>query len=127
MGTPSGDIQDSDQPKFFRQRRYFYYLSGIDLPDCVVTYNIQRDHLLAFILPQYTGRTVIYNGLNPSREEILAKYDFDHVTYLDSLTGYISHFANREDGSKQPSDLIDIRAKRSCGWSPYDMLCNILP
>ena len=85
-------------PVLFRQRRYFYYLTGIDLPDCVVTYDILRDQLRLWVPPERTGRDVIYNGFTPSPEEIYAKYDFDHVGRHGSLDGYLTHFAYRESG-----------------------------
>ena len=98
MGRPSKEYEDSDQPVLFRQRRYFYYLTGIDLPDCTVTYNIQRDQLRLWIPPERTGRDVIYNGFTPSPEEIYTRYDFDHVHRRGSLDGYLAHFAYRETG-----------------------------
>lgn len=98
-GQPSYEYEDSDQPEFFRQRRYFYYLSGINFPDAVVTYNIQRDRLIAFIPPQNTGTNVIYNGFNPTRQEVEARSDFDQVALTNSLGDYLKHFAHREYGS----------------------------
>ena len=98
VGRPSKNYEDSDQPVFFRQRRYFYYLTGIDLPDCTVTYDIRRDQLRLWIPPERIGRDVIYNGFTPSPDEIYAKYDFDHVNRHGSLDGYLAHFAYRETG-----------------------------
>ncbi|KAG0646884.1 Aminoacylproline aminopeptidase [Hyphodiscus hymeniophilus] len=98
VGLPSKLYEDSDMPVIFRQRRYFYYLTGIDLPDCTVTYNIQRDQLRLWIPAERTGRDVIYNGFTPSPDDIYAKYDFDHVGRHGSLDGYIAHFAHRESG-----------------------------
>ena len=40
---------DSDQPETFRQLRYFYYLSGVDEPDCAVTYDIAKGKLTLYI------------------------------------------------------------------------------
>ncbi len=98
VGRPSKLYEDSDQPVAFRQRRYFYYLTGLDFPDCTVTYNIQGDQLRLWIPPDRTGRSVIYNGPTPSPEEIHANYDFDHVNRVGSLGGYLAHFAYRESG-----------------------------
>ena len=54
--------EDSDIPMHWRQRRYFYYLSGINFSDCVVTYDIHRDSLYAWIPAPNTGSSVIFNG-----------------------------------------------------------------
>ena len=37
-------VEDDDQAKYFRQRRYFFYLSGCKLPDSYLTYSIPDDH-----------------------------------------------------------------------------------
>ncbi|CZT51709.1 related to Probable Xaa-Pro aminopeptidase SS1G_06948 [Rhynchosporium secalis] len=95
-GTPSQEYEDSDEPVAFRQRRYFYYLSGLGNPDCIVTFDISRDQLCAWIPPTASGRSVIYNGSTPSREEIKAKYDFNHVDYIDRLDDYIKTFVHIE-------------------------------
>ncbi|CZR54291.1 probable Xaa-Pro aminopeptidase SS1G_06948 [Phialocephala subalpina] len=99
-GFPYLEYEDSDQQVFFRQRRYFYYLSGLDLPDCAVTYDIKTDRLVAFIPPPRIGRSIIYNGQNPSREEIKAIFDFDDVELLTNLDGYLANFAHHEPSSK---------------------------
>lgn len=82
----------------FRQGRYFYYLTGLDLPDCVVTYNIEQDRLALFIQPPKTGRSVIYDGTTPSAKEILEKHEFDSVSLIATLPTYVNHFAHREKG-----------------------------
>ena len=112
-GLPSKLYEDSDQMEIFRQRRYFYYLSGMNLPDCVVTYNIQEDKLTAFIPPLNLGRNVIYVGQNPTPEEIKSKYDFDEVALTSSLTEFLNRFAHKEFGkiyvlhrSQAPASLI---------------------
>lgn len=99
-GFPYVEWEDSDQQVFFRQRRYFYYLSGLNIPDCAVTYDIKNDSLCAFIPPPRVGRSIIYNGQNPSVEEIKANYDFDDVQLLTSLDGYLANFVHHDPNSK---------------------------
>ncbi len=60
-GQPSRIREDSDLPVPFRQRRYFYYLSGVDEPDCALTYDIETE-FLALYLPPIDPRTYIWNG-----------------------------------------------------------------
>ena len=117
--------EDSDQPVYFRQRRYFYYLTGIDFPDCTVTYNIQRDQLRLWIPPERTGRDVIYNGSTPTPGDILAKYDFDHVNRYGSLEGYLAHFAYRETGDifvlhEDMKPKLPNRLNETTVWSYID-------
>jgi Xaa-Pro dipeptidase len=97
-GMQSLEYEDSDQPVHFRQRRYFYYLSGVNSPDYTITYHIQRDQLCIWIPPATTGRKVIYNGSTPTPEEIYDKYDFDLVERISRLDQYLAHFAYKEAG-----------------------------
>jgi Xaa-Pro dipeptidase len=99
-GLPFLDYEDSDQPVAFRQRRYFYYLSGLEFPGCAVTYDIGRDQLSAFIPPANYGSSVIFNGSNPTREEIKAKYDFNDVQRITNLAYCLASFIRSDPVSK---------------------------
>lgn len=87
-GQPTADIPDSDQPVPFRQRRYFYYLSGADFEDCSLLYDVGTDYLTLFI-PSADPRDVVWLGPVPSIEECESKYDVDHVCHLQYLKGCI--------------------------------------
>jgi Xaa-Pro dipeptidase len=65
-----------------------------------VTYDIKKDTLDAWIPPPRSGSTVIYNGSNPTREEIKAKYDFDKVHLTTSLAGYLRKYIQRHQPRK---------------------------
>lgn len=99
-GIPALEYEDSDQPIAFRQRRYFYYLSGLDFPGCAITYDIGLDKLNAFIPPANYGSSVIFNGSNPTREEIKAKYDFDDVQRITNLAYSLASFIKKDAASK---------------------------
>lgn len=99
-GLQERSYEDSDMPVHWRQRRYFYYMSGIDFPGCTVTYDIHRDSLYAWIPPPTTGSSVIFNGSAPTIKEVKAKYDFDDVQYTTTLGDYLIKFAHYNPGSK---------------------------
>ena len=67
---------DQEQP--FRQDRSFFYLTGCDLPDCQVTYDVDKDRSTLFI-PPVVDDEVIWSGLPLSPQEALEKYDVDEV------------------------------------------------
>ncbi|KAJ5042795.1 uncharacterized protein L3040_004188 [Drepanopeziza brunnea f. sp. 'multigermtubi'] len=96
-GTPSKEYEDSDEAVHFRQRRYFYYLSGLTIPDCIVTFDVGRNDLRAWIPPTSSGFRVIYNGSSPSREEVNENSDFDHVDYNNRLDEYVKSFIHHEE------------------------------
>lgn len=60
------------------QRRYFYYLSGCELADSYLTYDITADKLTLFI-PPIDPESVIWSGLPVSVDEALLLYDVDDV------------------------------------------------
>ncbi|KAI1434370.1 peptidase M24, structural domain-containing protein [Xylaria sp. CBS 124048] len=71
-------LEDSDEPVPFRQRRPFMYLTGVDMPDCALIYDIATARSTLFI-PPVNPEDVMWSGLPLSTEEALAKYDVDVV------------------------------------------------
>lgn len=61
---------DQEQP--FRQDRSFFYLTGCELPDCRVVYDVESDKSTLFI-PPVVDDEVIWSGLPLSTEEALHK------------------------------------------------------
>ncbi|KAI9655156.1 MAG: hypothetical protein M1821_005639 [Bathelium mastoideum] len=77
-------LEDSDQAQPFRQRRYFYYLSGVDEPDCHLTYDIARDELILYV-PEITPKKVVWSGRGSNVTEALERYDIDNAFYAPDL------------------------------------------
>jgi Xaa-Pro dipeptidase len=75
-------------------------LSGIDFPGCIVTYDIRRDSLYAWIPLPNTGISVIFNGSRPTIKEVKAEYDFDDVRYITNIGDYLTKFAHYNPGEK---------------------------
>ncbi|MCJ1420289.1 hypothetical protein MMC32_006646 [Xylographa parallela] len=97
-------IEDNDEPVPFRQRRYFFYLSGCNLPDSCLTYDIHTQHLTLFI-PPIDPDSVIWSGLPVSPAQALQLYDVDDVRLTSDInTVLASHDAGAD------------RA-RSCAWA----------
>ncbi len=96
-GTPTVFLEDSDQSRPFRQRRYFYYLSGVDEPDCHLIYDIDRDILTLFI-PTFDVHKVVWAGRGSDRIEALHKYDVDQVKWVTSLQSTILHTLKKTKG-----------------------------
>lgn len=104
LGIPAGLIYlagqatvnwaDSDQPRPFRQKRYFYYLSGSDDPDCYLTYDIKRDFLTLYV-PDFDLHRAIWNGPTVSKHEAEQKYDVDRVHYHASLQPDLEKWAKK--------------------------------
>ncbi|KAJ6031889.1 hypothetical protein N7540_002621 [Penicillium herquei] len=83
-GQPNILLRDSDQERPFRQRRYFYYLSGVEEPDCAVTYDISLDRLTLFV-PDFDLHRAIWMGPTLDRDNAQDRYDVDRVLYKSSL------------------------------------------
>ena len=76
-----------------RQRRPFYYLSGCELADSYLTYNIHADTLTLFI-PPIEPNSVIWAGLPVTPEEALRQYDVDNVLPSSELNAHLASFAH---------------------------------
>ena len=68
LGQYDFNVEDSDQPKTWHQRRYFYYCSGVDVPNCCLTYDIQGEELVLYI-PDIEWDKVVWQGRGPTIKE----------------------------------------------------------
>ncbi|KAJ5879886.1 hypothetical protein N7455_003351 [Penicillium solitum] len=116
-GQPTINLRDSDQSRPFRQRRYFYYLSGVDEPDCSLTYDIGQD-LLTLYVPDFDLHRAIWMGPTLSREDAQDKYDVDHVRYRASLKYELQVWL---DERKQGSGLYLIHDSEKPEHLPKDL------
>lgn len=76
--------QYCDQTKPIRQNRYFFYLSGCEIPGSHVLYDSQKDRLTLF-LPNIDYDDVMWSGLPLLDSQALVKYDVDEVLYVNDL------------------------------------------
>ncbi|KAH7120782.1 putative Xaa-Pro aminopeptidase [Dendryphion nanum] len=82
-------LEDNDSEAPFRQRRYFYYLSGCELPDSYLTYDFESEKLTLFI-PPVVPEEVIWSGLPMSVEEAKEKYDVDEVFTTSDVNSFLT-------------------------------------
>ncbi|KAF5004787.1 hypothetical protein FDECE_8726 [Fusarium decemcellulare] len=83
-------LEDNDEPEPFRQRRFFYYLTGCNVADCYFIYDIQSSKSILFI-PPIDPDSVIWSGLPLSIDEALQKYDVDEVKLTTELNATLAH------------------------------------
>ncbi|KAH8698838.1 putative Xaa-Pro aminopeptidase [Talaromyces proteolyticus] len=95
IGKPTVLFDDSDQAEAFRQRRYFYYLSGVNSPDCHLTYDIHTD-LLTLYVPDFDLRRAVWMGPTLTVEEALESYDIDEARYVSSLESDIDSWLRHQ-------------------------------
>ncbi|KAF2120003.1 peptidase M24, structural domain-containing protein [Lophiotrema nucula] len=96
-GEPKRNNEDSDMPAPFRQRRYFYYLSGVNEPNCHLVYIINTNTLALFI-PRIDPARVVYEGSGSTPAEALDKYDIDQVYYADELEDFVLEWSKYYKG-----------------------------
>lgn len=75
-----------------RQRRYFYYLTGCDLPDCHFTYDIASGESTLFI-PPVDAESVVWSGLPLSTAEALEQYDVHHAALTTDVNSTLAQLA----------------------------------
>jgi Xaa-Pro dipeptidase len=119
LGRQSTSLEDSDQPEPFRQRRYFYYLSGVDFGDCLVTYDIGKDDLRLFI-PAANEAEVIWLGPTPSIKECEEKYDVDRVDVTVNINTYIMEWLSQ---TQNPTiyELHENQTPRMMAFGPHGL------
>ncbi|ODV88857.1 hypothetical protein CANCADRAFT_28801 [Tortispora caseinolytica NRRL Y-17796] len=81
-----------DQTRPFRQNRSFYYLTGCDLPDCYVTFDLAQEKLVLY-LPPIDDDDVMWSGMPLLPEEAMKKYDIDSCVYESDLESVLSSAA----------------------------------
>ncbi|KAK9478201.1 peptidase M24, structural domain-containing protein [Lipomyces japonicus] len=84
----------SDQAQPFRQNRNFYYLTGCDLPDAYVLYDVELDRLVLF-LPPVDKEDVMWSGEPITITEAKEEYDVDEVLYADVIKSELQAIPNR--------------------------------
>ncbi|KAI9370070.1 peptidase M24, structural domain-containing protein [Aspergillus egyptiacus] len=94
IGKPTIDWGDSDQPRPFRQRRYFFYITGVDEADCYVTYDIRNDFLTLYV-PDFDLQHAIWMGPTLTVDEARQRYDVDRVRYYAALQGDLATWVDR--------------------------------
>lgn len=82
-----------DQTKPVRQNRYFFYLTGCDIPGSHVLYNTVKDHLTLY-LPDIDYEDVMWLGLPLSLEAAAEKFDADEIKYASALHADLEEFHN---------------------------------
>ena len=71
-GEPSRTREYSDVEIKFRQNSNFFWLTGINLPDCSVIINGKQKNII-LVVPDYDKSYTIWNGKIPDLENI---FDF---------------------------------------------------
>jgi Xaa-Pro dipeptidase len=118
-GRSDALLEDSDEPVPFRQRRAFMYLSGVDLPDCYLIYDISKEHLTLFI-PPVDPESVIWAGLPLTPEEALAKYDVDTVLPSTELNATLAKLGSETKGKNSNAFAIAERVADHVTFLEFD-------
>lgn len=74
----------SDQTAQMRQNRYFFYLSGCEIPGAHILFDFKSEKLTLF-LPPVDQDDVMWSGMPISPSEAMEKYQVDEVVYQDEI------------------------------------------
>ncbi|OBA26000.1 hypothetical protein HANVADRAFT_3202 [Hanseniaspora valbyensis NRRL Y-1626] len=89
FGNNVEPIKYCDTMKPFRQKRYFYYLSGVEIPGSAIFYDIKNDKLTLF-LQDVDEDDIMWSGEPISIKEALDKYDVDEVLYMKDMASFLA-------------------------------------
>lgn len=76
----SNTVRNNDCNYPFRQNSDFLYLTGIDIPGCILIITPLEDFLF---IPKIDKKMIIWNGETDSIKIIKQKYNFKNVLFLD--------------------------------------------
>jgi Xaa-Pro aminopeptidase len=106
----------------FRQNADFYYLTGYTRPDAILILAKGRENKSILFINEPSIYLQVYNGMEPSLEEIKNLYDFDEVYYTDKFddilnkqpTGQntIYYSFSDEDLNTKINDLFDSNYRK---------------
>lgn len=82
----------SDQNPPFRQNRYFFYLSGVNIPGSHILFSL-KDEKSTLFLPDVDEEDIMWSGLPLSIEDAKKKYDVDDVKYAKELKEILHNIA----------------------------------
>ena len=118
LGQYDLPAEDSDLPGPWKQRKYFYYCTGVDNPDCCVIYDIKMDVLVLYI-PEIDPKSVAWNGRGPTIDEARNMYDVDQVFHNSQLFRHLDKWKKQ-----RTNDIFYILHKDHIpdvdGLSPVD-------
>lgn len=98
-----------DTTKPFRQERYFYYMSGCNLPSSFIMYQPMEDKLILF-LDNIDQDDIMWSGLPISLDEAKLKYDVDEVKYVSELFDYVGELIADKDTKTTKIYTTDLDA-----------------
>lgn len=73
---------------FPSQRRHFFYLTGVPLPDCSLTYNVAKDYL-TLAIPPLDPSSVVWSGLPLTPKEAMEQYDIDSCILTSEAPSFL--------------------------------------
>ena len=85
----------SDQTKVFRQNRYFYYLSGCEIPGCHILYEAGIEKLTLF-LPNVDKEDIMWSGPPILRKEAMERFDVDSVEYAVRIDEVLADLSKKQ-------------------------------
>ncbi|KAF2663922.1 hypothetical protein BT63DRAFT_114701 [Microthyrium microscopicum] len=118
-GRPSLMYDDSDMPVIYRQRRYFFYLTGVEDADCYATYDISRSHLTLWVPDQRTQREILYMGPVITPEKATKTYDIDEAQYAHDLDEFLIGWLKAKKSVfllHSHLDEVPNRARNEIAW-----------
>ncbi|SCU81036.1 LANO_0B01816g1_1 [Lachancea nothofagi CBS 11611] len=101
-------IKYCDQTKPFRQNRYFFYLTGVNIPGASVLFDFATDKLTLF-LPNIDQDDVMWSGLPMSLEEAQKSFDVDEVLFVKDLSEQLKKKPHYEIYTTDLDRVPDLR------------------
>lgn len=101
QGGRSETRYDSDHEPIFRQESYFWYLSGVKEPDCILRLCIETEEATLYI-PNLPAEYATIMGPIATPEQWRDSYSFDRVMYIENFQFECETVVNRVSNGTRP-------------------------
>ncbi|CAN8097288.1 unnamed protein product [Discula destructiva] len=123
IGQNEQTWEDTDGDMPFRQRRFFFYLSGVNFPGrTAITYDIAKDYLTLWV-PVRAPAKELWNGTVPSIEECAQNSDVDCVRNIEDINAYLKGLLDPQNHPPTVYVLHESERPPPLDWEcPHDGL-----
>lgn len=128
-GGPSPTRYDTDHEPVFRQESYFWWLTGVKEPDCVVVLTMQQHNdeqqltTTTLLIPNLPASYATIMGRIKTRDEWKREYQLDQVLFTEDLEQFLEDQTKpvfSSDGEQ--STILLLKGQNSDSGTVYEEL-----
>lgn len=116
---------NTDYEFAFRQESNFWYLTGVNEPDCAAILDIDAKEFHLFV-PKRDAQYAVWHGYVKSLEQYRKEYSPDHIHYIDDLERVLLELSPTHVFCQNTDDANLIQSLKAPVNTDYEALVNAL-